>query len=137
MADQAERVILGFEDYAFRLVCHLRCLEHHEGTSLKCGEHGLAVARRYTPLRLAPVVEGGDLRSCQPPARKALVEEPDCRAILVSGQNLEAAEGMPAPCPVAGRLATARRLVVGVAALARPAGLQWRGCLVVDGLEVG
>jgi hypothetical protein len=29
------------------LVCHLRCLEHHEGTRLKCREHGLAVARRY------------------------------------------------------------------------------------------
>ena len=56
-------LVLGFENYAFRLVCHLRCLEHHEGTRLKCGEHGLAVARRYTPLRLAPVVEGGDLRS--------------------------------------------------------------------------
>src|ERR1019366_9509854 len=82
--------------------------------------------------RFAPVVDGGDLRSGQLPARKGLIEEPDCRAILVSGQDLEAAEGMPAPGPVAGRLETASRLVVGVAASARLAGLQWRGCLVVD-----
>src|ERR1039458_6648254 len=108
MADQAERVILeaveggvglvryrgdlvlGFEDYAFRLVCHLRCLEHHEGTSLKCREHGLAVARRDTPLRLATVVEGGDLRSRHSPARKSFVEKPNRRAVLICGQDLEA-----------------------------------------------
>jgi hypothetical protein len=28
-------LILGFEDYALCLVCHLRCLEHHEWTRLK------------------------------------------------------------------------------------------------------
>src|ERR1019366_3081608 len=94
-------LVLGFENYAFRLVCHLRCLEHHEGTRLKRGEHGLAVARRYTPLSLAPVVEGGDLRSCQPAARKALVEEPNRRAILVRGQYLEAPQGVAAPSPIA------------------------------------
>src|ERR1039458_6645229 len=43
---------------------------------------------------------------------------------------------MPAPGPVAGRLETARRLVVGVAPPARLTGLQWRGCLVVDVLAV-
>src|ERR1035437_767012 len=113
-----------------------RCLEHHEGTRLKCREHGLTVARRYTPLCLAPVVEGGNLRSRLPSARQCFVEKPDRRAILVCGQDLEAPQGMPAPGPVADRLETARRLVVGVAASARLAGLQWRGCLVVDVLAV-
>src|ERR1019366_328580 len=60
-----------------------RCLEHHNGTRQECGEHRLAVARCHAPLRLAAVVEGGDLRSRHSPAGKSFVEEPDRRAILV------------------------------------------------------
>src|ERR1035438_6740383 len=109
-----------------------RCLDHHEGTRLKCREHGLPVARRYTPLCLAPVVEGGDLRSSQPPARKGLVEKTDCRAVFVRRQYLEAAQSVAAPRPVADGLETARRLVIGVAAAARQSGLQRCRRLIVD-----
>jgi hypothetical protein len=49
-----------------------------------------AIARRHAPPRLAPVVEGGDLRRRLPPARKSFVEKPNRRAILVRGQDLEA-----------------------------------------------
>src|ERR1035438_5720897 len=60
-----------------------RCPEHHEGTCLECGENRVAVARRHAPLRLAPVVKGGDLRSRQPPARKSFVEKPNRRPVFV------------------------------------------------------
>ena len=122
-APSALSLIHIFEDDAFRLVCHLRCLEHHEGTSLKCREHGLAVARRYTPLRLAPVVEGGDLRGGHPPARQSFVQKPNRRAVFVRRQYFEAAQSVPAPGPVADRLEAARRLVVGISAPTRQSGL--------------
>src|ERR1017187_5702916 len=73
-----------------------RCLEHHEGTRLERGENGLAVARRHAPLRLAPVVKGGDLRSRHSPARKSFVEEPNRRAILVRGQDLQTPQSVAA-----------------------------------------
>src|ERR1039457_4278015 len=110
----------------------LRCLEHHERTCLERGKDRLPVARRDTPLRLAPVVAGGDLRSRHPPARKSFVEKPNRRAILVGGEDLEAPQGMPAPGPIANRLETACRLVVRVTAPTRQSGLQRRCRLVGD-----
>src|ERR1022692_653952 len=109
-----------------------RCLKHHNGTRKECGEHRLAVARRYTPLCLAPVVEGGDLRSRNSPAGKSFVKEPDRRAIPIRGQNPEAPQSVPAPGPVPDGLETPRRLVFGVTAAARQSGLQRRRRLVVD-----
>jgi len=49
---------------------------------------------RHAPLRFAPIVEGGDLRSRHSPAWKRFVEKPDRRAILVGGQDLEAPQGV-------------------------------------------
>src|SRR5271157_2156680 len=109
-----------------------RCLEHHNGTRQECDEHCLPVSRRHAPLRLAPVIEEGDLRSRQPAARKSFVEKPDRRAILVCRQDLQAPQSVPAPGPVADGLETPSRLVFGVTAAARPSGLQRRRRLVVD-----
>src|ERR1019366_2277407 len=74
-----------------------RCLEHHNGTRQKRGEHGLPVARRHAPLRFAPVVEEGDLRRRHSAARKSFVQEPNRRAVLIRGQHFETPEGMAAP----------------------------------------
>src|ERR1035438_6288391 len=79
-----------------------RCLEHHEGTRLECGENRLAVARRDPPLVLAAVVVEGNLRGRLTPARKGFVEKPDGCAILVCGQDLQAPQGVAGPGPVAG-----------------------------------
>jgi hypothetical protein len=65
------------------------------------------------------------------PAGKSFVEEPDCRAILIRVQDLQALESVPAPGPIADGLEVTRSHLVGVTAAARQSWLQWRGRLVV------
>src|ERR1019366_417964 len=103
-----------------------RCLEHHNGTRQKCGEHRLAVTRRHAPLPLALVVVEGDLRRRLPPAGHGLIEEPNRRAVLVGGQHLQAPQRVPAPGPVADGLEATSRLVIRVAPSPRLARLQRR-----------
>ena len=109
-----------------------RRTDRHEGTRLERGEHGLTVARRHAPLALALVVEEGDLRGRLAPPRHGLVEEPDHRAVLIRGQDLEAPQGVAGPGPIADGLEAAGGLVIGVTASARPPGLEWRRRLIVD-----
>src|ERR1017187_10366348 len=94
-----------------------RCLETHHWTKHRRQE-GLTVARRHAPLPLALVVVEGDLRGALSPARQPLIQEADRRAILVRGQDLEASQSVPAPCPIANRLQSARGLVIRVTATA-------------------
>src|ERR1035441_8312585 len=98
----------------------------------KCDEHSLAVAWRDAPLRVAPVVIEGNLRSRLAPARKGFVEKPDSRAIFVRSQDLQAPQRVSTPSPIGDGLETTGGLVIGITAPAGQSRLQRRGRLVVD-----